>query len=208
MMTTTAIERNPMGFYCPPNGAAADVISETDFERFIAYGMCVCWLHDERYLPNDWQTFTPEVIQEIRDNFLNIVEGTLQFLWLGEFEVGQENFDSDMFGDGCETIVSDHEDEEQSTREFLIRWMPFRIDDDCIIFDMDGAILKGEGMWGDPNTLFLDMEAVQDKQLVRDTLRKAHEINAYPYRTEYQNEENDRLWQRILDGKTGYKDTQ
>lgn len=189
------VELNPMGFYCPPNGTDPSYASEHDFERFIAFGLlrCVSDLSEQGF--SDHALVNDEHRRELREAFLAVVEGTLQFLWTGEFEIGQENFDSETFGDGCQVNIGNSDE-----NETLWSWSPFRIDEDCIIFEMYCAVLSGEGSGGDSTTLFLDMAAVEDRKNVRDVINKAREINACPYRTEYQETENDKLWDRVLAG--------
>jgi hypothetical protein len=188
---------NPMGFYCAPNGTDPCYASEHDFERFIAFGMlqCVSNLSEQGF--SDHALVDDEHRRELREAFLAVVEGTLQFFWTGDFEIGQENFDSDMFGDGCEVNIGNSE-ENPGENETMWSWSPFAIHEDCIIFDLWCMVLNGPGNDGDPTTLFLSMEAIQDRQLVRDVIRKAREINGCPYRTDYQDTENDKLWEKVL----------
>ena len=190
------IERNPMGFYCPPNGAAADVISETDFERFVAYGLLRCYADLGENSFSEHEKVDDEHIRELREAFLAVVEGTLLFLWEGEFEIGQTNFDADMLGDGTSTTVGNSDEGDEV--ECMFQWTPFRIDEDQIIFEMYCNVLAGEGNGGDPTTLFLDMEAVQDRAKVREIIRKARDLNKCPYRTEYQEKWENEHWERVL----------
>lgn len=191
------VELNPMGFYCAPNATDPSYASETNFERFIAFGLLRCF-HDlsERGF-SDHALVNDEHRRELREAFLAVVEGTLQFLWTGVFEIGQGDFDHDTFGDGCEVIIG-NSDENSGENETLWSWSLDRIDEEDIIFVLCCSVLSGPGNGGDPTVLFLHMEAVQDRQKVREVIRKAREINDCPYRTEYQEKENDKLWERVL----------
>lgn len=190
------VQRNPMGFHCPPNAAAADVISECDFRRFIAYGLLRCY--DDLQEPNfsEHEKVDDDHIRELREAFLAVVEDTLLFLWTGEFEIDQEHFDSAQFGDGTYTMIGNTQ--EGDDVEIMMQWMPYAIRDDLIIFDMACSVMEGEGEGGDPTTLFLDMVAVQDRQLVKDTIAEARKLNACPYRTDYQDKNNEELWKKVL----------
>lgn len=193
-MSKLTVERNPMGFHCPPNGTDPCYASETDFRRFIAFGLLRCYADLEPHCFSEHEKVDDDVVRELRDSFLNVVEGTLQFFWLGEFEVGQTNFDSDMFGDGYCVIIGDSEEV-----EMMLGWHPFAIKEDDIIFDMYCHLLVGKGTGGDdPTTLFLNMEAIQDRAACKATIEEARKLNAYPYRTDYQSDENEKLWQKVL----------
>lgn len=192
-----AVELNPMGFHCAPNGTDPCYASETNFERFIAFGLlrCVSDLSEKGF--SDHAMVDDEHRRGLRESFLAVVEGTLQFLWTGEFEIGQENFDADMIGDGCGINIG-NSDENPDENESLWSWSPFRIDEDCITFDLSCTAMSGIDHGGDPTTLFLDMEAVENRQNVREVIRKAREINGC-YRTHYQEQENDKLWKKVLE---------
>lgn len=194
------VELNPMGFYCAPNGTDPCYTSETNFERFIAFGLLRCFSDLSEQGFSDHAMVDDEHRRELREAFLAVVEGTLQFLWTGEFEIGQENFDADMFGDGCQINIG-NSDENPDENETLWSWSPDRIDEDNIIFVLYCFVLSGPGNGGDHTTLFLDMAAVENRQNVREVIRKAREINGSLYRiyrTEYQEQENDKLWEQVL----------
>lgn len=191
------VELNPMGFFCAPNGTDPCYASETNFERFIAFGLLRCFYDLSEQGFSNHALVNDEHRRELREAFLAVVEGTLQLLWTGEFEIGQENFDADMFGDGCQVSIG-NSDENPDENETLLSWSPFRIDEDCIIFDLYYTYSSGPGNGGESTTMFLDMEAVENRQNVREVIRKAREINGSPYRTEYQEEENDKLWEQVL----------
>lgn len=198
-MTQLTVKRNPMGFHCPPNGTDPCYASEHDFRRFIAFGLLRCYADLEPQCFSEHEKVDDDTVRELRDAFLNVVEGTLQFFWLGEFEIGQSHFDADMFGDGCTVMIGEEDDEVQ----LMLGWSPFAIKEDDIIFDMYCHLLAGEGTGGDPTTLFLNMEAIQDKAACKAIIEEAHQLNAYPFRTPYQSEENERLWKRVFDGLSG-----
>ena len=199
------VEMNPMGFYCPPNGTDPAYASEHDFERFIAYGLLRCHTDLNEQSFSDHELVDDEHRRSLREAFLAIVEGTLQFLWTGEFEVGQDNFDRDMFGEGIAVNIGNN-DENPEEHETMWSWSPFRIDEDCIIFDLDcvvmGMLRAGESLASDPTTIFLSMDAIQDRQKVHDVIFKARELNGDPYRTEYQDTENNKLWEQVLSNPT------
>lgn len=198
------VEQNPLGFYCPPNGTDPAYAAERDFERFIAYGMLRSFTDLSKQGFSDHALVDDEHRRGLREAFLAVVEGTLQYLWTGDFEIGQDNFDVDMFGDGCQVLIGNNE-ENPDERGTLWSWMPFRIDEDCIIFDLScdciGMQAGEERYGGDPTTLFLGMEAVKDRRKVREVINKAREVNDCPYRTGYQNDENDKLWKRVCQSK-------
>lgn len=190
------VDRNPMGFYCPPNGTDPCYATEYDFRRFIAFGLLRCYADLEPQGFSCSDKVDDDTVRELRDAFLTVVEGTLQFFWLGEFEIGQTNFDTDQFGDGCEVLIGDEDDETQ----VMIRWSPFAITEDDMVFDMGCCVLVGEGNGGDPTALFLSMVAIQDRAACKAILEEARKLNACPYRTAHQSEENERLWKAVLSG--------
>lgn len=195
--TLPPVERNPLKYHCAPNGAGADYIAETDFRRFIAYGLLRCFTDLSEQGFSDHALVDDEHRRCLREAFLSVVEGTLLFLWNGEFEIGQSNFDRDQFGEACEVIIG-NSDENPGENETMWSWIPHSIHDDCIVFDLYCSVLAGPGNGGDPTTLFLSMEAIEDRQAVKAVIDEAREINADPYRTDYQREWEATEWAKVL----------
>lgn len=189
--------QNPLNFHCRPNECAADVIAETDFERFIAYGFYRCWydLSDDCFMGHRY--VTTEDIQALREAFLCVVEGTLLFFWTGEFELYQRNFDVEYFGEACRVNIGNSDDGDEE--EYLFEWYPIFIDPKCITFDLTLAVLHPPGVpGGDDLVLWLDSAAYADRVHVRQVIQHARHVNAYPWRTSYQVIQENKLWEQVL----------
>jgi hypothetical protein len=152
-MSTLKQVRNPLGFYCPPNGATPDYISYNNFEMWLAYGMQICWFGpgDD---PNEWcdfpRPYTEDDVRELRGYFLDAVETIVVSVWKGEYSAGDGFIDGDW-----ESLVIDVPDEDGeptgSSDTVFLRWTA-TLQEESLMFEMeDGA--DGTAIW-------LDYEAI------------------------------------------------
>jgi hypothetical protein len=165
-MTTQVF--NPLGFYCPPNGATPDYIIYHDFKSWLSYGLLSCWLSVDPDDPNANCNFpapwTREDVHELRGYFLDLVETVIARLWKGRAEAG------DGYLDNISQSVCVGERDEDGTLlghsdEVLLTWY-VRLDNDSMMFELSctGA---------DPECIWLAYEAVADRQKVLAVLREA-----------------------------------
>ncbi|CAE7314011.1 unnamed protein product, partial [Symbiodinium microadriaticum] len=141
--------------------------SEHDIEKFVAYGLLVCHYDLQEGIFSRHDLVDDDHIRELREAFLCCVEDTILYFWTGDVEIGQTDFD---LGDALSTNVGNSE--EGDNEEFMFQWIPHRVTEECFVFDLHCSVLVGEGTGGEPTTLFLDMEAIQDREKVREVFRK------------------------------------
>ncbi len=81
---TRAASKNPLCYWCPPNGATPEYVPAYDFNDFLGYGLLRCWI-DRR---DTICAVTPDDVADLRTAFLNCIEDAIRF-WR-EQPVGQD----------------------------------------------------------------------------------------------------------------------
>jgi hypothetical protein len=66
--------RNPMGYWCAPNGATPKYVPSYDIRAFIAYGLLECYVSEE----DTCLVYTPDDCWQAREQFLNTVENAIK----------------------------------------------------------------------------------------------------------------------------------
>ena len=67
---------NPLGYWCPPNGATPEYVPARGVEAFIAYGLLVSWIDPERTVCK----VTPQDVCDLREGFLNCLEDAVRHI--------------------------------------------------------------------------------------------------------------------------------
>lgn len=155
---------NPLGFYCPPNGATPDYITYHDFRSWLAYGLLTCWLSHTSDDPNADCNFsrpwTVEDVDELRGHFLDLVETVIVALWKGDYGPGDGEIDGDW-----QSVCVHPEDDESGQNETMLTWY-IRLDDDAMMFELccTGA---------DSTAIWLGYDAIADRKKVLAALTEA-----------------------------------
>jgi len=175
----TGVDENLLGYTCAPNAADASYAGALQIEQFIAYGFQTSFLS-----PNDftlWWRLEEHDIQWLREYFLRVLEDTLQ-VWYREgheWDLPVTDF-GDISNDACLNVGNSDEGEDE---EVMFRWVPDHLSDEVLAMSLDCAVMasadsKAHG--GDPVTIFLAREAMEDKERVRCAIQWARKQNALP----------------------------
>lgn len=170
--------RNPLGFYCSPNGSTPDYIVYHDFKSWLAYGMIVCWLSHTADDPNGdchfARPYTREDVAELRHYFLSTVETVIVALWRKQCRLG----DGDIQGDykTLSVELDEEEDPKQLTQPTFLQW-GVRLDDDSIMFDLTCSR-------SDPIAIWLSYEGIKDRNAVLAAITEARATLQIKYHKE------------------------
>lgn len=154
----SAQERNPLNFYCPPNGATPDYVAYRDFRSWCAYGLLLCWLGDDADSPDAGVNATPPVtlddVTSLRRAFLDVVENVIALFWAGE--VGPGEGDLDVPVDSSVEI-------RVNAKTLDLSWRA-RLDEDCLMLELSAG--------GDGRAIWLEYAALRDRSAVAQALRE------------------------------------
>ena len=153
---------NPMGYYCAPNGATPDYVATSKFEDFIAYGLMIGNITGEdRGGCDEFDTYT------VRKDFIDYMKYVVENY--DEAEPGRKSTGCDS-SDGVTIGNSD-----EGTDESFFNWIFDQRDSDgrlAIIFHWSFMPVVGLGS-SDSKTIWLESEALEDKELVQTIFAKA-----------------------------------
>lgn len=174
------VTANPLRYYGAPNAADASYAGARRIEEFLAYGFRTCW-----FSPDDfalWWRLERHDIQWLRENFLRVLEHLL-LSWYEdghEWEVPVSHFDHGDYGETLNVGNSDEGDAE----EVMLTWAPCVFDPGEVIgLDFDCQVVADpdpRATGGDPLTIWLDPEAIQDRARVRSVIAWGRWRNALP----------------------------
>lgn len=153
---------NPLRFHCAPNQATPDYIVYDDFRMLVAYGLICCWLSADPDDCNRDCSFSRPVdhedVQELRRQFLDLLDTIIVALWQGDYEPGHGWID----GDYQYTYIGAEDD------PTLLSWQ-VRLDDDSTMLCLQCTGADDECIW-------LSYEGIADRQNVLQVLREAREV--------------------------------
>lgn len=173
------VTENPLNYRCAPNAADPSYAGASTIEAFIAYGFRTCWLS-----PNDftlWWRLERHDIQWLREYFLRVLEDSL-LLWYEEghdWELPCTDF-GDVSNDANLNVGNSDEGEDE---EVMLRWVPEQMADDVFAMSLDCAVMASatpNATGGEPVTIWLDREAIEDRSRVRTAIAWARKANALP----------------------------
>lgn len=149
---------NPLGYYCPPNGAGPDYILETDLRRFFAFGLLQSW----RWLEHA-PGFKPEDSYWMREDFLRLmsvlIDAAADPTWSGEID---DHNSQGQTGEGDASIY--------------YHWQLFRRAKDCYIIDLQAW---GDALVGyDPLSVFMARRLLANKHRRNKAIRLLAESRA------------------------------
>ncbi len=135
--------RNPLGYWCAPNGCTPEYMPSPSITDFLAYGLLVCCID-----PKDTCcTFTDQDVNDLREGFLHCVEDAVK-VW-SEQEIGQDT--------GCDpakpTVTLECPDGESCEAG----WYFQRVDEDALLF-----VLFWTG--ADDLAIWLSRRAIEGKE--------------------------------------------
>jgi len=174
------VAENPLGYTCASNAADASYAGAHKIEEFIAYGFRTCW-----FSPDDftlWWRLERHDIQWLRENFLRVLEHLL-LLWYEdghEWELPVTHFDWGDFGETLNVGNSDEGEDE----EVMLTWAPCVFDPAEVIgLELAFQVVADpnpHALGGEPLTIWLDPEAIEDRARVRCAIAWARQKNALP----------------------------
>lgn len=152
MTTATRIDLgNPLGYRCPPNGAGADVIAETDLNRFLAYGFVASYA----YAAADPKTAVEyDGVYWLRQNFLDAVRLAVEHY--GDLKPG-------------ERYTGEQPDNTVELGGDRLGWCFEARATDCLIITLEDGY--------DGKSVFLHLDAIADSGHVEQALHAAAVIN-------------------------------
>lgn len=160
---------NPLSFWCAPNQATPDYVIYDDFRFWVAYGLLTCWLSHDADDPNADSNMarpvTRDDVQELRDYFLNLVETVIVTLWKGQYKPGDGSIDGDW-----QSLVIGNSEENSREEETILTWY-VRLDNDCMMFDLQCSGADSTAIW-------LSYDAIADRRTVLNVLADARKTIA------------------------------
>ena len=152
---------NPMGYWCAPNGATPEYVAAHKFEDFIAYGLIVGNITGEDNGGcSELDTYT------VRQDFIDYMKSVVELY--DKAEVGERTMCDPSNG-----VSIGNSDE--GTDETFYNWVFDMRDSDghlAIIFHWSFMPVVGLGS-SDETVIWLDPEALEDKELVQTIFAKA-----------------------------------
>ena len=194
---------NPLGFYCPPNGATPDYISTWPIEDFLGYGLLLCHsdLREDSFSLHE--VMGPGTVTALRERFLDIVEDLILYIYEGIVDVPCSGFDSDQFDSDNEVLVSkwregDPNHDQEAEEEVALFWFPDFIDvEGTIALSFNCEQRLGEFCGGDSHTIWLGRDAYLNPVEVRAALTNARKaIGVTP--NEYRRGETEPAWTKVI----------
>jgi hypothetical protein len=156
---------NPLRFSCASNQATPDYVIYDDFRLFVAYGLLSCWLSNDPDDPNaDCNMGRPvdrEDVQELRRQFLDLMETVIVSVWRGDYGPG----DGEIDGDWQHVYIGHNRSDEDDPNLTVLTWYP-RLDADSMMFCLDCSD-------GDLECIWLSYEGIQDRANVLQVLCEA-----------------------------------
>lgn len=160
---------NPMKFWCAPNQATPDYITYDDFRSWLAYGLLTCWLGTDADDPNAdcnmARPFNRADVRELRSHFLDLVETVIVALWKGQYQPGDGCIDGDW-----QSVVIGNSEENPGEEETFLTWY-VRLDDDCMMFDLQCSGADSTAIW-------LSYDAIADRSNILKVLTEARKTIA------------------------------
>lgn len=146
-------------------GPTPDYVSADNIHDLVAYGLMSCWFIQSPmnpYADPELASFGQEELQQLREQFLNIVESVAKGLWKGELEYASGDVNGDW---GCVSINHDEDD------PIYMHWTA-SLTKDAVMFALHctGA---------DPETFFVTYNAIEDRQHVVNTILKARKTTGF-----------------------------
>ncbi len=156
------VTMRPMG-----HGHEARLTASPNLRDFIANAFTHCWLGTDENNPNEDCNFrrpvTTDDVTELRGLLLDTLETLIVGLWKGDFKPNDGDLDMDSQSLG----IGDYSDENPDGSESIFQWF-VRLDHDVIMIELGQSD-------GDDTALWLDYDALNDRQAVVKTLQEARQ---------------------------------
>lgn len=157
--TTPKGFRNPLGYYCAPNGADPTYVSERNFARFVAFGLFISHI-DQDDLPD--HAVGNDDITTVRKQFLDTVENAIK--QYDEWERKKKWCQDEPVGETVDLYLKGTEDAEDHDDIMTVAWYLHLISADgdwCFDLTFTG---------GDPTSPWLAAEVLDTDEKRQDCL--------------------------------------
>jgi hypothetical protein len=161
--------QNPLGYTCAPNGAGPDYVTETNFRRFVAFGLMHCWFgsgDDPNEYCNFSRPFTKDDVKELRYSFLRMVNKAVGRYWDKENVPGEGDIDTES----TTVFVRVEEDADEATDFETRLWWSMSFNNEEINFELN---CMTDISVEDSQYIGLAYEALYDRQNVVKVLEEA-----------------------------------